>query len=76
MINIGQCVPCRRRQSELKAQLAELKQKVKQKAVEENHTYIIWFDLEDKKLFHAKYDEDIVYERGIESNFEIISKYL
>lgn len=72
MINLLECVPCKRRKQELQNQLIELKKKVKQKAIETNTTHIIWFDYEDKKLFHS------VYENGRDygQNFEIISKHI
>lgn len=72
MINLNECVPCRRRKTELQNQLTELKIKAKQKAIDTNTTHIIWFDYEDKKLFHSAYDS----ERDYGTNFEIVSKYL
>lgn len=72
MINLLECVPCKRRKQELQNQLIELKKKVKQKAIETNTTHIIWFDYEDKKLFHSAYDS----ERDYGPNFEIISKHI
>jgi hypothetical protein len=66
------CIPCehlRKQQEEYKEFLYK---KVKQRAINEQCNYAIWFDSEDKKYLSARYED--AKDRGINA-IEIVSKY-
>lgn len=73
MIDIQKCVTCKSKVDQLKKQLELLKTSVKQKAINEFKTYAIWFDVEDKKLYHSTYESFVT--KGIKTNYELISKH-
>lgn len=69
MIDIIYCIKCERLRNTLMAQLPFIRSKAKEKAIEENKTYIIYFDSEDSKL---RYKEN---DHKTENIVEYISKH-
>lgn len=69
MIDTLYCIKCERLRNTLMARLPEVRQLAQQKAIEENKTYIIYFDVEDARLRYcpATNKEDNI--------IEYISKY-
>lgn len=63
------CKPCIKQQM----YYAHLKQVAKQRAIDEERSYSIWFDTEDEKYYSLPY-EDATDKRN-EQDFEVISKY-
>lgn len=67
------CIPCKKRQNELGQYLIHLRSSTKQRAINENRAYAIWFDDEDVKYYAGVLSE--VRQDPDKSPFEIISEY-
>ena len=69
MIDTLYCIKCERLRNTLMSRLPEVRRLAQQKAIEENNTYIIYFDSEDSRLRYVPATEK-------EDNIiEYISKY-
>lgn len=53
MIDTLYCIKCERLRNTLMARLPEVRRLAQQKAIEENKTYIIYFDVEDSRIRYA-----------------------
>jgi hypothetical protein len=65
------CIDCERRRNEISRQHIAMATEVRQKAIQQKTTYIIYYDKEDSKLRNKKLEEFIQEEEYV--IFEYIS---
>ena len=70
---IVKCISCERKRNKLLQQLPILRAKAKQRAIENEETFVIYYDSEDEKLFCCT--EKDATQRGYEI-VEYVSKHL